>query len=99
MGTGVTPPLESPESRKILQSDNDRLSIHGPGRPDFKQGKFYGQASRPISTGKLHTLLHFHIQPINLVVFQESLAPEGEGYLILRWVSRLYAFSVYPVRT
>ena len=25
--------------------------------------------------------------------------PKGWGYLILRWVSRLYAFSVYPVRT
>ena len=46
MGTGVTPPLQSPESQ------------------NFRQGKFYGQASRPISTGKLHALPHFHIQPI-----------------------------------
>ena len=30
----------------------------------FKRGKFYGQASRPISTGKLRTLPHFHTQPI-----------------------------------
>ena len=64
----------------------------------FKQGKFYGQASRPISTGKLHVLPHFHTQPINLVVFQGSSAPEGEGYLILGLVSRLYAFSVYHIR-
>ncbi len=27
MGTGVTPPLESPETQKILQSDNDRLTV------------------------------------------------------------------------
>ena len=31
--------------------------------------KFYGQAERAISTGKLHALLHFHIQPIKHVVF------------------------------
>jgi hypothetical protein len=33
------------------------------------QSKFYGQAERAISTGKLHALLHFNLQPINLVVF------------------------------
>src|SRR5271167_1187117 len=33
------------------------------------QSKFYGQAERAISTGKLHALLRFHLQPINLVVF------------------------------
>ena len=26
---------------------------------------------RAISTGQLHTLLHFHLRPINLVVFQD----------------------------
>src|SRR6201987_2994648 len=31
--------------------------------------KFYGQAERAISTGKLHALLRFHLQPINQVVF------------------------------
>ena len=30
----------------------------------------YDQVSRTISTGKLHTLLHFHTQPINLVVYK-----------------------------
>jgi hypothetical protein len=33
----------------------------------------YGQASRSISIGKLHALLHFHIQPINVVVFDKPL--------------------------
>lgn len=33
------------------------------------QSKFYGQAERAISTGKLHTLLRFNLQPINQVVF------------------------------
>ena len=31
--------------------------------------KFYGQAERAISTGKLHTLPRFHFLPINQVVF------------------------------
>jgi hypothetical protein len=34
-----------------------------------RQGK-YGQAARPISTSRLHTLLRFHLWPINLVVYQ-----------------------------
>ena len=45
----------------------------------FEQGKFYGQAARLISTGKLHALPRFHTQPINLVVFQESLVPLRVG--------------------
>ena len=32
-------------------------------------GKFYGKAERPISTGKLHALLRFHLPPIKVVVF------------------------------
>ena len=31
--------------------------------------KFYGQAERAISTGKLHVSPHFHILPINQVVY------------------------------
>jgi len=31
-----------------------------------------GQAARPISTGKLNTLLCVHTRPINLVVFEGS---------------------------
>ena len=31
----------------------------------------YGQAARPISTGKLSTLLYVYIPPINVVVFDE----------------------------
>ena len=57
------------------------------------------QADRAISTGKLRTLLRFHTQPINQVVY---LGPSGEsssqGDLILGGASRLDAFSGYPVR-
>jgi hypothetical protein len=52
------------------------------------------QADRVISTGKLHALPHFHTRPINVVVFHDS-----QGILVSRWVSRLDAFSGYPVRT
>ena len=54
---------------------------------------------RPISIAQLHTLLYFHLRPINLVVFKGSYFVDRMGDLILRWASRLDAFSVYPVRT
>ena len=56
------------------------------------------KSPRPISIGQLHTLLHFHLRPINLVVFKGSYSFRM-GDLILRSVSRLDAFSVYPLRT
>ena len=34
--------------------------------------RYCNQANRVISTGKLHALLHFHTQPINVVVFHDS---------------------------
>ena len=53
---------------------------------------------RPISNSQLHALRHFHLCPINLVVFKGSYSFRM-GYLILRGASRLDAFSVYPVPT
>ena len=51
---------------------------------------------RPISNSQLHVLPHFHLCPINLVVFK-GVYSFRMGYLILRGASRLDAFSVYPV--
>ena len=53
---------------------------------------------RTISTVQLHMLPHFHLQPINQLV---CLGPYffRMGNLVLKWASRLDAFSVYPVRT
>lgn len=46
-------------------------SGHGPcGLMDTENES--NQADRTISTGKLHALLHFHIRPINVVVFHGS---------------------------
>ena len=52
------------------------------------------QAYRAISTSKLHASRHFHTWPINVVVYHGS-----RRSLVLRWVSRLDAFSGYPVHT
>ena len=54
---------------------------------------------RLISTTRLHTSLHLHLWPINLVVYQESYSLMGMGDLISRRASRLDAFSGYPFRT
>ena len=60
----------------------------------MNMGNENDQADRIISTGKLHTLLRFHTRPIDVVVFHGS-----QGTLVFRLVSRLDAFSGYPVRT
>jgi hypothetical protein len=52
------------------------------------------QADRAISTAKLNASLHLHMRPINVVVYHDS-----QRDLVLRRVSRLDAFSVYPFTT
>ena len=52
------------------------------------------QAYRAISTGKLRSSRIFHTRPIDVIVYHGS-----QGNLVLRWVSRLDAFSGYPVHT
>lgn len=56
----------------------------------------YRLSPRPISIRQLHALLHFHPEPIYLVVYKGSYIL---GNLILRGASRLDAFSAYPFRT
>src|SRR5579863_10141663 len=53
-----------------------------------------GEADRAISTGQLRGLPRFHLRPIDVVVCDGSRRD-----LVLRRVSRLDAFSGYPVRT
>ena len=67
-------------------------------RRDFDRTR-YDQASRVISTGQLSPLLDLHFPPIDLVVSKDPSATEVEGSLILKWASRLDAFSGYPFRT
>ena len=48
------------------------------------------QANRAISTGQLHTLLRFHIRPINVVVFHGSQGNTSfEGGFLLRCFQQL----------
>ena len=51
-----------------------------------------------VSTGQLRPLLHLHTRPIDPVVYREPSSLRT-GDLVLRGVSRLDAFSVYPGRT
>ena len=53
---------------------------------------------RPISNSQLKVLLLLHLCPIYLVLSKGSYFFRM-GYLILRWASRLDAFSVYPFQT
>ena len=63
----------------------------------YSQG---GRSSpRPISTGPLNALRRLHARPINRVVYSGAYLVNPVGGLILRWASRLDAFSAYPVRT
>ena len=47
---------------------------------------------------KLSTLPYLHLSPINLVVYKGSYSLWVMGNLVLRTVSHLDAFSVYPFR-
>ena len=60
---------------------------------------FAWSSPRPISTRLLNMSPCLHIVPIYLVVFKGSYLIISVGYLILRPVSRLDAFSVYPIRS
>ncbi len=58
------------------------------------------QATRAISTARLHVLPHFHLPPINVLVSHgPSEGPKALGVLILGWASHLDAFSGYPFLT
>jgi len=44
-------------------------------------------------------LLRLHRRPIDVVVFHGPYSVKQMGSLILRWASRLDAFSGYPIQT
>src|ERR1041385_9543965 len=53
---------------------------------------------RPISTGRLNTLLCVHLRPINVVICHGPYLVDPVGNLILERASYLDAFSTYPFR-
>ena len=58
--------------------------LTGSGTKHCAKSRFYGQAERAISTGKLNALLRLHIRPINVIVFDgpsEGVVPLGRSHL------------------
>ena len=49
-------------------------------------------------SGQLRRLPAFHLRPHKQVVFLRPYQLHAEGGLVLRWASRLDAFSAYPDR-
>ena len=103
MEPGVSLPLWPPKLYGDINLNRAR-SARG-SRPnlgnrivDAKKDRFE-TSPRPISTGQLHALLHFHIRPINPVIYWGPYQVNPVGVLILERVSRLDAFSGYPYRT
>jgi hypothetical protein len=94
MGTGVSPPLQSPENsnlekNKLWAQESNRIGLEAMGFAVEESG-IIGQAERPISTGKLNALQRLHLLPINLVIFQGSSGrPHLGGGFPLRCFQRL----------
>ena len=100
MGSGVWPLAMATRPASCLSCEEEEVSGVGPrallglaaARGQFCVG--VSSANRAISTGQLRGLPRFHLRPIDVVVFHGSRRD-----LVLRRVSRLDAFSGYPVRT
>jgi hypothetical protein len=68
--------LRRPSAFEQFRTESLRLSADG---CFSAPSKFYGQAERAISTGKLHALLRFNILPINQVVYLGPSLPLRVG--------------------
>ena len=89
--------LRTTENRQLATTISNGSGRSSCKRPVSK-GRINAVKRLAVSTGRLRRLLALHFRPIDLVVFQEpSFLRTGD--LVLRKVSRLYAFSVYPDRT
>ena len=100
---GLPPRSLSPRKRGAGAREDVRREVSlGRGRAVWRctravmrcAGAHREQADRAISTGQLRGLPRFHLRPIDVVVYHGSWRD-----LVLRRVSRLDAFSGYPVRT
>ena len=70
-----------------------RIEAQGKSEDDFHAWRSH-ELYRAIRTGQLRALPPLHTRPIDVMVYH---GPQGD--LVSRWVSRLDAFSGYPVRT
>jgi hypothetical protein len=97
MGSGVWPLAMATRPAMGCHVDEGGSALVGPreGLAAMRGGLvLVSSAARAISTGRLRGLPRFHLRPIDVVVFHGSRRD-----LVLRRVSRLDAFSGYPVRT
>ena len=99
MGTGVSPPPWPPEigsSDRKIHRDPRKKSTTEEGRLSTalraRASKQLDQASRPISTGRLNTLLCLHLRPINLLVSEGPLGslPCGRSHLEVGFALRCF---------
>ncbi len=103
MGPGVSPSLWPPKLYGVVRGSEwigaaDRNSRTAQWTLTHVN-LCYWLSPRPISTGRLHALPHFHLRPINPVVYWGPYQVNPVGDLILKQASRLDAFSGYPFRT
>ena len=103
MGTGVAIRVCPPGRRSLYASGSGKglFSLHFPrgGPGQWVPGPGVNAVKRSaVSTGQLRRLPALHTRPIDPVVSREPSALRPGG-LVLGWVSRLDAFSVYPGRT
>ena len=126
MGTGVAPPLESPEGF-VAKFDQITPSKPGNSRTVVLNSLFrcHGELTTIQRTGmtvlqslQISNRVNLMVKPHDRLVLVSSMRcrtstpslstwwssrglqdPCGSGYLISGRVSRLYAFSAYPIRT
>ena len=98
MGPGVSPSLWPPKLYGVV--DLVPTATREPHSGRLQHANLWVVVSpRPISTGRLHALPHFHLRPINPVIYWGPYQVDPVGDLILKQASRLDAFSGYPFRT
>src|SRR3954452_2852411 len=78
MGTGVTPPPWPPETGALLSRATAPNYLYGcslfcPFERSIASTSLIVPSPRPISTGRLNTLLCVHLRPINVVVSPRAL--------------------------
>ena len=85
--------------RKCSQKTEEREKRDVNAKRSIELLQNNSSSPRSISIVQLNTLLCLHLRPIKLVVYKWPYSFKMMGYLILRCVSRLDAFSVYHIRT
>ena len=97
-GIGCGPPAKATRSSNPPCVDQDDCRFWCVLCDEKSEDDFHAWCSlelyRAIRTGQLRALPPLHTRPIDVMVYH---GPQGD--LVSRWVSRLDAFSGYPVHT